>query len=345
MSAWTDAVSGSFLASHRFADGGPWSYVANGLVESGSKSPVANTPELITEVFSTFGDDLRNVATEEGVPIELLVAAIALVAENVGTASAAHYVRYLDGFTGDNETPGLAYVGCTGLRFDRVRALLGGTTIADYVSQSQTAIRTAARHILSTIVDTRFQPPMVASVYNKDGSIVYDPTSRWKMANGEQIDRFLGWFNAAIAAIVMNASLAVSTPSFAGVLATIGPAVQLPPSTTSQSQKYFKPESQAAIDAGMMTICESNPSLSTIWSLDDVTTTQITNLALGVGAGQGLPLGQPAFAYPDRNRTMRLMNPDEVQKLYRAMRDYITAIILYDTGHSPSLPGQPVFMT
>ena len=35
----------------------------------------------------------------------------------------------------------------------------------------------------------------------------------------------------------------------------------------------------------------------------------------------------------------------EIQMLYRAMRDYITNIILYDTGHLPNLPGQPVLMT
>jgi len=35
---------------------------------------------------------------------------------------------------------------------------------------------------------------------------------------------------------------------------------------------------------------------------------------------------------------------DEIQKLYRAMRDYITAISLYDTNRAENLPGQPVFM-
>jgi len=115
--------------------------------------------------------------------------------------------------------------------------------------------------------------------------------------------------------------------------------------TISQSTRYLKPESQAAIDAGMMTLCESNPSLSTIWSLDDVTLEQMTNLALGIGAGQGLPLGLSTFAYPDRNSVMRVMTPDEIQMLYRAMRDYVTGISLYDTNRSGALPGQPVFMT
>src|ERR1044072_907803 len=344
MTQWTDALAGGLLSTHRYADGVSWGYVATGLVENSATSPNAYTQELIAEILGALGTDLRSVSEAEGMPLELLVVSVALLAERVGTASTTDYVEYLPGFVNEEQTPGLAYAGCTGLRFDRVRSLMGPISLASYLASPSTAITAAARHILSSISETKFQPPMVASAYNTDG-MRFDSTSRLRLSGPEQIDRFLGWFNATVSALVANNSLAGTAPSFSAALSTMGPTVPLPPSTTNANQKYFRPESQAAIDAGMMTVCERNPTLSTIWSLDDVTTTQITNLALGVGAGQGLPLGQPAFAYPDRNRTMRLMNPDEVQKLYRAMRDYITAIILHDTGHSPSLPGQPVFMS
>jgi len=343
MSEWSDVLAGgNLLSGHRFSDGIIWAYAANGITEAGAP-PRINTPDVVNEVFSAFGDSLRSVSFTRDLPIDLLATPLCMIVDNFGISSATHYVNYLDGFTSEEETPQLAYVGCTGLRYDRVRALIGPTTVSAYVSDPLTAIDTAALHILSSVNETRLQPPMVAAAYNTDG-VHIDQLSRWKMSPEEQINRWVSWFNTAVNAVVMNPTIAGTSPSFAGALATIGPTAPRPPSTTTQNQKYFKLESQAAVDAGMMTICESNPQLSTIWALDDVTTTQITNLALGVGAGQGLPMGQSAFAYPDRNRTMRLMNPDEIQKLYRAMRDYVTAIILYDTGHSPSLPGQPVFI-
>ncbi len=343
MSAWTDALAGSLLSQHRYAEGIAWAYVATGITEDGG-GPRVNTQTLVDEVFVAFGDDLRTVAVDAAVPIELLSSAVCLVAETHGTAAAATHVQYLDGFESFETTPTLCYAGCTGLRWDRIVQLMGATTLDAYLADPSTAITAAAQHMLATIGETRFQPPMMASAYNAEG-LRYDTTSRWRMAQAAQIDSFIGWFNTAVHALQLNPTLAGVAPSFMAALSTLGPAIPLPPeTTTSQSTQYFKPESQAAIDAGMMTLCESNPSLSTIWSLDNVTTTQITNLALGVGAGQGLPMGLPAFAYPDRNRVMRTMTPDEIQRLYRCMRDYITAIILYDTGHLPSLPGQPVFM-
>jgi len=99
------------------------------------------------------------------------------------------------------------------------------------------------------------------------------------------------------------------------------------------------------MDAGMMTLCESNPSLSTIWALDETTTSQIGDVAKDAAAGLGLPLGMSVFAYPDRGGTARIMTSAEVQTLYRTMRDYVMGIVLYDTGRAPGLPGQPVYMS
>lgn len=343
MSAWTDAQGGVLLTTHRYGDGASWGYVATGLVEGGSTTPVSSTPELIGEIFATFGDDLRSIARNEQVPIEFLVAAIALVAERVGTVISAHYIEYLDGYIGDDETPTLVFVGCTGLRLDYARAIMGPVMARDYVADPNTAIAAAARHMLLNIRDTNFQPPMIASSYNADG-LRYDATTRWRMANQPQIDRFLGWFNAAVFAVVMNNTLAAGAPSFAATLATITPPSPPAPSGQVISQQFYRPESQAAMDAGMMTLCEHNPMLSAIWALDMITTNQIGSVAKDAAAGMGLPMSQPYFAYPDRNGTMRLMNAEEVQQLYRAMRDYIAGIMMYDTGRQENLPGQPVYI-
>jgi len=343
MSAWTDAQA-TLTSGRRYADGIAWAYVASGITEDGS-GPRVNTQTLIDEAFVAYGDDLRAVATAEAVPIELLTAAICLISETHGTAAAATHVQYLDGFESFEATPELCYAGCTGLRWDRIIQIVGLTTLETYLATPATAITAAAQHMLATISETRFQPPMMASAYNAVGPR-YDATSPWRMIQGAQITSFIGWFNTAVHALQLNPTLTDGAPSFMASLSTLGPPnPQLITTTTSQSTRYIKPESQAAIDAGMMTLCETNPSLSTIWSLDDVTIEQITNLALGIGAGQGLPMGLSTFAYPDRNSVMRVMTPDEIQQLYRAMRDYITGISLYDTNRTEDLPGQPVLMT
>jgi len=343
MSEWTDALAGPLLAQHRYGDGIAWAYVASGITEDGG-GPRVNTQQLVDDVFDTFGADLRTASSNAAVPIELLVSAVCLVAATHGATAAATHVQYIDGFESFETTPTLCYAGCTGLRWDRITQIVGSTTLEAYLADPQTAIDAAADHMLAAIPETRFQPPMMASAYNADG-LRDDGTASWRMAQNTQITNFVGWFNTAVHALQLDATPAGAAPSFMAELLTVGATTPLPPATTSQSTQYFKTESQAAVDAGMMTICESNTSLSTIWSLDDVTTTQMTNLALGVGPGQGLPLGGSTFSYPDRNRVMREMTPGEIQMLYRAMRDYITNIILYDTGHLPNLPGQPVLMT
>jgi hypothetical protein len=342
MSAWSDAQSSMLLSKHRYADGTSWGYVAAGLVENESTTPNAFTPELISEIFSTFGSDLQSVAQTNELPIEILVAAIALVAERVGTANAASYVEYLPGYISEEDTPELAYAGSTGLRFDRVRALRGPILVVDYNANPATAITTAAEHILAQIMSTAFQPPMVASTYNSEGGVRYDASSRWRMANQQQTDRYLGWWNACVSVVSQNLPLIGPAPSFTAVLMTIAPPQ--PNTAPTSQQKYIKPESNAAIDEGMMAVCDTSPQLSTIWALDDLTLEQIGAVARDAASGLGLPMSQPTFAYPDRGGVMRQMNDLDVQKLYRAMRDYVTAIQLYDTDRAPNLPGQPVFI-
>jgi len=342
MSAWTDALSGTLLANHSYADGVSWNYVGSGLCENRSTTPIAFTSELINEIFAAFGNDLRTVSQTSELPLEFLVAAIALVAELVGTTSAATYVKFLPGFISEEDTPELAYAGSTGLRFDYVRALRGAILIPDYIAVPATAINTAAEHMVAAVGSTMFQPPMVASAYNTDSGVRYDPTSRWRMANEAQTDRYLGWWNATTRVIAMDGTIAGSAPTFTSALQQITPAE--PVSPTDAGQQFGKPDSQAAVANGMMTSCEHNPSLSTTWPLDKTTQDRIANVAMASSSGLGLPLGQATFSYPDRGGTMREMTPSEVQNLFIAMRDYLTGIQQYDIGSAQALPGQPVYM-
>ena len=164
------------------------------------------------------------------------------------------------------------------------------------------------------------------------------------MGNQGQIDTYLGWWNATVQAISGDASLATGAPTFTSALLNIAaPAPRFAPNVPGQ--QFTKPESNAAVDAGMMTMCEHNGDLSTIWPLDQETQTRITNVAAAAASGLGLPMGMSTWSYPDRGGTLREMNSVEVQNLYRAMRDYMTGIDYYDHGRAASLPGQPVYMS
>ena len=348
MTAWTDAKASTLLNSHRFSDGVKWGYSATGVTEDGSP-PRTNTPDLVSEVLATFGDALRETSIADDVPLELLVSSVCtFAAEAAGAAGAASYQRFLPSFASEDQTPQLAFVGGTGLRFDYVRQSLGAISLADFMSTPSNAITAASRHILSRVPETHFQVPAIASAFNADG-VRLDSTSRWRMANQDQTDRFVAWFNTSVAALQADPTLAGSpqaAPTFTAVLAQISPTDVLGPDPGAQLNQWnlLRPESIAAMTAGVMTICETNPSLSTIWALDKVTTDQIGALAKDVASGLGLPMGAEFFQYPDRAGVMRTMTSDEVQKLYRAMRDYVLGIVYYDTGRAPSLPGQPVLI-
>jgi hypothetical protein len=346
MSTWSVSKDGALLASHRYADGVLWGYSATGLTEN-SAPPRTNTPDLVSDVFSTFGDALRETSIADDVPLEILVSSVCtFAAEAAGAAGAASYQRFLPGFVSEDQTPQLAFVGCTGLRFDYVRQSLGAVSLADFMSTPSNAITAASRHILSRVPETHFQVPAIASAFNADG-VRLDSTSRWRMANQDQTDRFVAWFNTAVAAIQADPTLSgspQSAPTFTSVLTQVTPVTPLPTLTATNPWNLSKPESVAAMSAGVMTICETNTSLSTIWALDTTTTEQISQVALAAGSGQGLPMGAPVFQYPDRAGVMKTMTSEEVQRLYRAMRDYVMAIVLYDTNRSPSLPGQPVLL-
>jgi hypothetical protein len=342
MSVWSDLPSNAFTSGLRYADGVSWTYSAGGLLQYGETSPRTGTAETVSGIFDTYGDDLRSAANDEQVPIELLVAAIALVATRTSVEAAATYIEYIDGFVSFATTPERCYAGCTGLRFDFVQAILGSSiTTDDYLATPVTAMIAAARHMLTPIADTRFQPPMVASAYNAD-TMRYDATSRWRMAQETQIDNFVTWFNTAVAAVVADITLADGAPSFREALSTIQPAVE--PTPEPATTTFIKTESQAAVDAGMMVRCEHNSALSAIWRVDDAALTELGNVARDAGAGLGLPLGLSTFDYADRGGTARTMSADEVKQIYMAMRDYVAAIVLYDTDVAEALPGQPVFI-
>lgn len=340
MSLW-DEVRPTLSHAQRYADGLSWRFVGQGLLIGDQQSPAEGDRGLVDDVFGLLGGDLRVAATV--VPIELLAAFVCTEAE-VNGRIIPPTARNLPGFVDAEATPQLRLVGCAGLRLDIAQAL-GATE--EQMADPLTALETTATHIAAGWPETHFAPPMVASSFNAS-SVRFDTASPLRMASFDgdatRIGRFCTWFSTITTLCLGNSSNYAGAISFAeALLAMPPPAVPSVPSATTSI--YRRPESQTAIDGGMMTVWGSNASLNTIWSLDSQTLNEIKGVANDASTPSlGLPGDLPVFVYPDRSGNPRMMTAGEVQSLYKAMRDFVLGIRMYDVGQSPSLPGQPVFI-
>jgi hypothetical protein len=340
MSLW-DEVKGTLANSLRYGDGLGWRFIGAGLLIGDQQEPAAGDRGLVDDVFFSLGDELRAAATV--VPIELLASCVCTEAEVNGRV-VPPTSRTLPGFVDDETTPHLHLIGCTGLRLDIAQSL--GASL-ETMAVPATALDVTATHIAATASETHFAPPMVASAFNATG-VRFDNASPFRMASFDgditRIGRFCSWFSTITTLCLGDSSNYAGALSFAETLIAMTPPPVPGPSASTSSGSYRLPASQAAIDAGMMVQFASNSSLSTIWALDDTTLTQIKGVANDSASGLGLPGGFPVFAYPDRAGVQRVMTGAEVEALYRAMRDYVAAIRMFDVGRAASLPGQPVYI-
>jgi hypothetical protein len=347
MSIWDDAQT-SLAGSHRYSDGISWTITTQGI-------PLGDTPTdnaavaLAAAVFGWLGDEIRIAALTTSVPVELLAAAVLTeTVEELGLGDASlNYREELAGYETDNTTPSLVLAGCCGLRLSDARHIAGNVpfTTANLMTSPSLSLNCAAQLMAEAFPLTRLQPPTVASAFNERGGPMLDLNSMWRMASYDgdpnRITRYVQWFNASMLACNADATCYRDAASFSYAMARQPPSPSPGPPSEPATQ-WRKPESQAAIDAGMLVASDGHPSLVGIWALDDLTLSQIKGVANDFGSGAGLPLGYPVFAYPDRSGTNHIMTGADVQALYRAMRDFIAQVSMYDVGRAPSLPGQPV---
>jgi hypothetical protein len=78
--------------------------------------------------------------------------------------------------------------------------------------------------------------------------------------------------------------------------------------------------------SGLVVTSASTPPINATYGLDPVTLDQIGTVARDVSSGLGFPLGAPTFAYPDINGTLMSLSEQNVQDLYKAMRNYIAQV-------------------
>lgn len=167
-----------------------------------------------------FGPLLRRHATGQKVPIELLVAT--LCTESAGTAATpvatARAERQEPGFVSYAATPHRVSLGCMQTLISTARGALRRSVSAEDLRNPDISIEAGAACIAQQAAQTRLDPPVVACAYNAGSVILQDsPTNRWRMrqypiGTSHHADRFVRFFNGAVAALRADATLAGEAP-------------------------------------------------------------------------------------------------------------------------------------
>lgn len=208
-----------------FSGGATWRLTRDGVVLDGVVLQPAGSL-AVRRAFDWFGDAFRTAARDAAVPIELLVACACT--EVLGDTRrfadadlAARARREEPGWTDDAATPHRVSVGVMQMLLSTARRFGADGTLEDPAR----SIRLAARMIADQAAVTRLDPPVVACAYNAGG--VYEQrgaANHWRMrqypiGTPRHADRFVAFFNQAMALLAAEPARAGAAPSFRALLA------------------------------------------------------------------------------------------------------------------------------
>lgn len=194
----------SLTTWHRYQDSIRWRLTDKGVEVRGSgleRTP--GEPSTITRIWEEHGDDINEASLEFGVPAVLILATTAT--EAGGRPSA---LRKEPGYTSDNGTPHRISAGMMQTLISTARSALGDNGITrQWLFNPLNSLRAGTAYISQQKPKTDHDPPKVGAAYNAGG--VYHQTgvrNRWKMrqypiGTGEHVDRFVRWFNDAVAVL------------------------------------------------------------------------------------------------------------------------------------------------
>lgn len=198
-----------------FPDGVTWELTADGISVDGAKAARTNgAPDTVTRIWDRYGNFCANWARSYGVPVELIVAAIAT--ESKGDKDARR------------QGPNDVSVGLMQTPLHTARGVLGRPSIsADDLVNPSLSIEAGTAYIAQQRNETNFDPPLVAAAYNV-GSLRKDTAeaNKWRLhchppGTGRHVTRFVEWFGDAMrVSRDMDWSDDGEVPSFAATLQT-----------------------------------------------------------------------------------------------------------------------------
>ena len=186
-----------------------WKLTPDGVfVETDGLERTSGAPTTVTRAWETYAPPVNRWAAEYDVYCELILAT--MCTETTANPSAR---RNEPGWTSDAATPGKVSLGLMQTLISTARAVLHDQTIdAAWLLVPDNSIRAGTAYIAQQRQSTRLDPPLVACAYNAGG--VYDndgASNRWKLrqfplGTAEHCDRFVKWFNDAVAVLKEHAT-------------------------------------------------------------------------------------------------------------------------------------------
>ncbi|MDF7657789.1 transglycosylase SLT domain-containing protein [Erwiniaceae bacterium L1_54_6] len=178
--------------NHSYADKSvSWKIVEQG-ISIDNNAPQGSGGQLVTvpAIWKSFGDLCIKYAKRYNVPVELIVATIAV--ESAGKPNASRIENQIH-----DESIGLMQT-----LVGTARSTLGLSDLKrEQLFDPDMSINAGTAYIAQAIKTTRYDPPKVAAAYNA-GSLYLDDAAenRWKMRcypphTGYHIDKFVGFFN------------------------------------------------------------------------------------------------------------------------------------------------------
>jgi soluble lytic murein transglycosylase-like protein len=170
-----------------FPGGLGWRTTPAGVLLEGEVEPRGTTgaPVTVRRIWRNFGPIIVQVAEEQKVAAELIVATIAT--ESHGDPEAVR-----------TEPDGRQSVGLMQTLLGTASEMLGREVTAAELTDPGTSITAGALYIRTQRARTEYEPPLVAAAYNA-GSLRETDANRWRLvATPEHVDRFCMFYNDAI---------------------------------------------------------------------------------------------------------------------------------------------------
>lgn len=213
-----DDIVRRLVLPQRFQDSVPWILTSQGVAVNG-QSPLGSPgiPSTVLDIWEKYGQVIDAAGRDTGVPIELIVATVAV--ESGGNPDA---VRREPAWVSDDQTPDQISVGLMQTLISTARRSLQDPTVnADRLKDAKTSITAGTTYIASQFSQTGFDPPKVGCAYNA-GGLYYNssPGNPWRMrqfplGTGIYATHMVAFFNDCFSLIRGGKIRTGAGPSFA----------------------------------------------------------------------------------------------------------------------------------
>ena len=212
------ALAARLAQPQRFRDSVTWRLGPHGIEVGGQ--PAAGTPGqpiTVMRIIDQFGSDIDTACTQRQIPVELVIATIA-----VESSADPRARRQEPGWTSDDATPARVSIGLMQTLISTARTALNDSAITGaWLESPENSIAAGTAYMDSQFALTGFDPPKVGCAYNA-GGLYYEPsaTNRWKMrqypiGTGTYADRLVMFFNDCFSLLQQDSNRAGAGPSLA----------------------------------------------------------------------------------------------------------------------------------